>query len=178
MKPQSWSLLDLLSKLGLGTGAGPERSGDDGGHVDVPRRNSMVIALGGALPYAAAAFWRVTYTPFPFGNGGDLAEPISDALVIGLVCFAAIYAVHRLIASPGRPRRRRSTGRRPRLGPVLLEAIALVVATALGPISWGLDLGPDVWLAALATAVAGGVIVWLAIGLMVDAAPDDAAPAS
>jgi hypothetical protein len=177
VRPQKWSLIDILSRLGIGSRPTSQLDASQGPTAREPHRNSAVIALAGALPFAAAGFWRVTYTPFPFGSS-DVLGPLSDGIAFGVLCFGAWYLLRRLM-NPRVRRRGTPAGRaRARVTLALFEAIALAGATIVAPLSWGIDPGPGDVLAVAATGLTGALVVWLAAGLMVDAPPDGEASAT
>ncbi len=178
MRRQSWSVLDILARIGslgrrgVSAAAGTDADADARERADLaepaePRRNSLLIALAIALPYAVAAFWRSVYTPYPYAVN-DASAALADASFVGFVCLGACYALRRLMNPPLRPSPVATRGSR-RVKIALLEGFVLGIATAIAPYSWGEQLGNDVVVAIVATAVAGGVLIWLVLGLRIQA---------
>ena len=114
-----------------------------------------------------AAFWRTIYTPYPYAVE-DASAALADAAFVGLVCLGACYALRRLMNPRLRPSPVATRGSR-RVKIALLEGFVLGIATAIAPYSWGEQLGNDVVVAIVATAVAGGVLIWLVLGLRIQA---------
>ena len=166
MRPQSWSLIDILARIRQ-LGKKPARTA--GGTTDdlaEPHRNSLLIALAVALPYAAAAFWRIVYTPYPLATD-DTGAALLDATLVGIACMAACYWLRRLTNPRLRPRRASGRQRR-RLTIAVFEAAFLALATAIAPLSWGVRFANGEVQAILVTSVVGGVLVWLALGFRID----------